>query len=177
MDIAWIIIGILLWIAAIWAMVKNQLLAPALSYCGLLSLSMASRSGVALLPINNTILIAWLCMTLVVMLATLMQPAPVRMQTRGTAYITVGAFAGLAVGLLGFTVSASLSLLYGAMVIGVAAGVFFGYLLFTNTPAGAAVGIRTGNFFRYLLAKGFPIAISVMIMGVVAVILLAMAGI
>lgn len=153
---------------------RNQLLAPALSYCGLLAISFASGNGVPLLPVNNTILIGWLCMTLVVMVATILQPVAVRMQRRGTIYMTVGAFAGMAVGLLGSTLSPSISILYGLMIVGVAAGVLFAYLLFTNTPAGEAVSLRSGNFFRYLLAKGFPIAIAVMIIGVVAVLAVAL---
>lgn len=113
-------------------------------------------------------------MTVVVMLATMMQPVAVRRQSRGMGYMIGGAFAGLAVGLLGFTVSSSLSLLYGMMIVGVAAGIFLGFLLYTKTPEGSPVGITSGFFFKYLLAKGFPTAITVMQIGVVLVILVAL---
>lgn len=169
----WIIVCAVFWILSVWGMLRNQLLAPAFSYLGLFALSIASNGLMALVPINNTILIGWLCMTLVVMLATVLQPVAVRQQRRGTGYLTVGAFTGLAIGLLGFTITSSLPTLYGLMVIGVAAGAFFGYIIFSRSEAGAAIAPRTGNFFRYLLAKGFPIAISVMIMGVAAVIVQA----
>ena len=54
------------------------------------------------------------------------------------------------------------------------AGVFLGFLLYTRTPQGAPVNLLSGNFFSYLLAKGFPAAITVMQLGVVLVIALAL---
>ena len=63
--------------------------------------------------------------------------------------------------------------LYACMILGTAAGCFFGYLIFTNTPRGAPVNFSSGHFFQYLLAKGFPIALAVMMMGIVLVLLLA----
>ena len=66
-----------------------------------------------------------------------------------------------------------ISWLYACMILGTAAGCFFGYLIFTNTPRGAAVNFSSGHFFQYLLAKGFPIALAVMMMGIVLVLLLA----
>ncbi len=169
----WIIIGCLLFALTFWFIRANQLLAPVFSYMGLLALSFANNAlGQPYLPINNTILISWLCMTLVVMVATLLQPGPVRQQTRGVWYMAIGSFTGMAIGLLAFTFTLSLPLLYASMVLGTAAGCFFGYLVFTNTPRGAAVNFSSGNFFRYLLAKGFPIAIAIMMMGVVLILLL-----
>lgn len=171
---AWIIIGCILFALTFWFIYANQLLAPAFSYMGLLALSLAdNRLGQPYLPINNTILISWLCMTLVVMVATMLQPEAVRRQTRGVWYMAIGTITGMAVGLLGFTFTYNLPMLYTFMIMGCAAGCFLGYLLFTRTPRGEAVGIRSGHFFQYLLAKGFPIAISIMMMGVVAVLILA----
>ncbi len=178
MSIFLIIISCLLWLLAIASLFKRPLLGPLLSYLGLWLLSYARKSGIEgsypLLPINNTILLVWACMTVVVLIATILQPDAIKAQTRGTGYMTGGAIVGLAVGLMAFTFSASLSLLYASMVIGIVAGVFFGYLLFTNTPDGAAVGLRSGRFFSYLLAKGFPIAITIMLPGVACVLALAM---
>lgn len=174
MAIFLIILSGLLWLAACATLFKRQLLAPALSYAGLFILSLARNgAGSPIVPINSTILIGWLCMTLVVMFATILQPAPVAVQNRGIAYMLGGAITGLAVGLLGFSFSGAVSMLYGIMVIAVAIGVFFGYLLFTNTPDGKAVNIASGHFFQYLLAKGFPVAITVMIAGISLVIILA----
>ena len=180
MAIFLIIVSCLLWLLAIASLFKRPILGPLLSYLGLWLLSFARRPGVGgdmtypVLPINNTILLVWACMTVVVLIATILQPDTIKSQTRGTGYMTVGALAGLAVGLMAFSFSASLSLLYASMVLGVIAGVFFGFLLFTNTPDGGAVNLRSGRFFTYLLAKGFPIAITVMLPGVVCVLALAM---
>lgn len=169
-----IIVSCLLWALATVALFKRLVAAPALSFLGLLAISAAARDGVPILPLNATLLTGWLCMTLVVTIATSMQPAPLRAQSRGMGYIVAGAFTGMAVGLLGFTFSASLSLLYAVMVTATVAGTFFGFLLFANTPDGKGVAPASGNFFKYLLAKGFPTAITVMQIGVVIVIALAL---
>ena len=142
----WIIISCVLFALAFWFIYVNQLLAPAFSYMGLLALSLAdNKLGQPYLPINNTILI--------------MQPGPVRQQTRGVWHMGIGALTGMAVGLLGFTFTLNMPVLYACMILGTAAGCFFGYLIFTNTPRGAAVNFSSGHFFQYLLAKGFPIAL------------------
>lgn len=178
MTIFLIISAVILWCASLWALFGRQLLAPALSYLALLTLSGATNSnGNPIVPLNSTILIGWLCMTVVVMIATIMQPRAVTSQRRGEAYMLVGAIAGLAVGLLGFSFSSAIQMLYGIMVVAVVAGLFFGYLIFTNTPAGSAVRINSGHFFNYLLAKGFPTAITVMMIGVPLVIIVAQASI
>lgn len=170
----WIIISCVLFALVFLFMRTNQLLAPAFAYMGLLAMSMAEdKLGQPYLPINNTILISWLCMTLVVMVATIMQPAPVRQQTRGVWYMGIGSITGMAVGLLGFTFTMNLPVLYACMILGTAAGCFFGYMLFVNTPRGAAVNFSSVHFFSYLLAKGFPIALSVMMMGIVPTLLIA----
>lgn len=169
-----IILSSLLWLVAILTLRGRQIMAPALSYIALVVLSMAkTKAGYTLVPVNNTILTAWFCMTLVVTLIVLLQPEPVRRQVRGTTYMTVGAITGLAVGLLGFSFTKNLSILYAIMILGVAAGIFCGFLLYTKTPEGKPVGVGSGNFFRYLLAKGFPTAITLMQLGVALVIIIA----
>lgn len=174
MTIFLIIVSVLLWAASIWCLYGRQTLAPALSYLAMLVLSFIKENGYALLPINGTILIGWLCMTLVVMLAAMLQPEPVRRQTRGMTYIVAGAVTGMALGLLGFSVGSYLSLRYGLMIAATAAGTALGFLLYTNTPDGRPVRPGSGNFFRYLLAKGFPTAISIMQLGVVLVLVIAL---
>lgn len=174
MTITLIILSCVLWILSIAVLARRIMAAPALSFVALTLLSLAKNSyGYPLLPINNTILIGWLCMTVMVMLVTMLQPDPVIRQTRGTGYIIAGALTGLAVGLLGFTFSENLPLLYAIMVTGTVAGTFFGFLIYSRTPDGRAVNISSGNFFKYLLAKGFPTAITVMMPGVALVLLLA----
>lgn len=169
----------ILWIGAIVALWWRPLVSPVLSFLGLLCLSAAKTGSMALggpyplVPINSSVLMSWLCMTVVVTGATVMQPADRMRGNASMGYLLGGALAGLAVGLLGFTFSSSMSILYGCMVIAVAAGTFFGWLLFTNTPAGRSNMAGSGGFFSLLLAKGFPVAITVMQLGVPLVILTA----
>lgn len=171
-----IIISILCWAAALLLLFRRPFYAPALSYIGLFLISLAKEQGYPLLPLNSTILVGWLCMTIVVMLATMMQPEPVRNAANGVAYMTVGALVGMAVGLLGFTFSSQIAMLYGIMIVATAAGVFFGFMLYSRTPKGSGLGLASGNFFKYLLAKGFPVAITVMMIGVVLTLVLALHG-
>lgn len=174
MATVWIILSCLLWAASVWSMWGRQLLAPAFSYIALLALSMARTDGVGLLPINSTMLVWWLSFTVLTMLTTLLSPDAVRQQRRGTIHMTAGAFAGMAVGLTGSTMELSPAAAYAMMILGTAAGVFSGYLVFTRSTAGRAVSLGSGNFFRYFPAKGFPIAVSVMMMGMVFVLLIAL---
>ncbi|MCM1369539.1 MAG: hypothetical protein NC204_04120 [Candidatus Amulumruptor caecigallinarius] len=174
MGIFLIILSIVLWIMSLAAACGRQIVAPALSYLGLLLISFAKENGYQILPVNGTILTAWLCMSLVVTLTVVMQPEPVRRQKRGCLYIAGGGLTGLAIGLLAYTFSSNIYVLYATMIVAVVAGVFFGFLLYTNTPDGRPVGIGSGNFFKYLLAKGFPTAITVMQIGVALVLTIAM---
>lgn len=174
MATVWIILSCLLWAASVWSMWGKQLLAPALSYLGMLCLSMAQTNGVPLIPINSHMLIWWLCFTVVTMLSTLLSPESIRQQRRGTIQMTVGAFAGMTVGLIGTTMEVNPAAAYAMMIIGTAVGVFFGYMVFTRSAAGRAVNFSSGNFLHYFLAKAFPIAVSVMMIGMVFVLLIAL---
>lgn len=179
MEIVLIIISVLLWGAAFWCLWKRRLLAPAFSYLALLALSFArTPEGYSLLPVNNTILTGWLCMTLIVMVATLLQPESERRDSAGVGYMAVGSLVGMAVGLLGFSVAETPGMRYSIMVVATAAGTFFGYLLYGNTPQGRAARIEGARerrgVFASLLSKGFPIALTVMQLGVALVLLIAL---
>lgn len=174
MSIFLLIVSIILWVAAIATLPSRPLFSPALSYLGLLFLSFCETDGVPWLPINGAMLISWVSITVVVMMATILQPESIRAQTRGMAYIIGGAIVGLAIGLLGFTISSSINMLYAIMIIATAAGIFFGFMLYGNTPDGQAVRIGGGNFFHYLFAKGFPTAVTIMQIGLVFVLLIAL---
>lgn len=171
-----IILSCLLWLASFALLRGRQIAAPAVSFAALLCLSFATKNGYQILPINITMLTGWLCMTLVVIFTTFLQPAVVRAQTKGWGYIAGGALAGMAVGLLGSTFSHSVSVLYGIMILATVAGIILGFLLYTRTPDGSPVAPGSGNFFRYLLAKGFPTAITVMQAGVAVVLAIAVYG-
>lgn len=161
-----IILSGVLWLGSLWLLRGRQIGAPALSFAALVVLSLAKSNGYQLLPINLTMLSGWLCMTLVVTFACWLQPAVIRAQSKGWGYITGGAITGMVVGLLGYTVGGSLSLLNGIMILCTVAGIFLGFLLYTRTPDGRAIAPGSGYFFKYLLAKGFPTAITVMQLGV-----------
>lgn len=168
-----IILSCVLWALSLWLLRGRQTAAPTVSFVALVVLSLARRNGWQVLPINLTMLTGWLCMTLVVMFACYLQPPAVRAQTKGWGYMTVGALAGMVVGLLGSSFAVSVSILYGVMILATIAGIFLGFLLYTNTPDGRPVAPRSGHFLKYLLAKGFPTAITVIQGGVALVLLLA----
>lgn len=150
MTLFLIILSCVLFAGALWALATRIVLAPALSYVGLVLLSMTTRNGYPLLPINGTILTGWFCMTLVVTFTIFLEPQAVMRQTRGMGYMIVGGLAGLAVGLLGFSVTSSTTLLYSIMVLAVVAGIFFGFLLYTRTPDGRPVAPGSGNFLSLI---------------------------
>ncbi|MDE6272081.1 MAG: hypothetical protein K2M31_03640 [Muribaculaceae bacterium] len=168
-----IILSCLIWLAAFLLLPKRILIAPGLSYCALVLLSFVKKSGYPIMPLSGAMLMSWLIITFIVMMIVILQNPAVRQQSRGVNYMTLGGIAGLAVGLLGFSFSTSLNLLYALMILGVIAGIFCGFLLFTNTPKGRDVSLPTGRFFKYLLAKGFPVLVTVAQAGIPAVILIA----
>ena len=170
-----IVFASLLFFLALVMVPVRIIVSPCAAFLGLLILSFAKTSeGYPLLPINSSVVFGWLCVAVLVTVATLCQPAPVRNARKGMGYILGGAITGLAIGLLGFSVSSSVGALYAIMIICTAVGTFLGYLLFTNTPDGKRVRAGSGNFFTYLLAKGFPTAITVMQAGVILVLIIAL---
>ena len=171
MMIFLIILASLLWIGAFAAFPRRIILGPPLSCCALILLSLARRNGYPLVPLSST------SITLVVMIIIILQNPAIRMQSRGTGYMLIGALAGMAVGLLGYTFSPSSNLLYAIMLIATAAGICLGLLIFSNTPDGRAIAPGSGHFLRYLLAKGFPALVTVGQLGIAAVILIAANGI
>lgn len=171
MSIFLIISACLLWGASFLMLFRRILLAPGLSYLALLVLSFATKDGLPLLPVNNVILISWLSITIVVMLTILLQTQQMRSSTAGMGYMTIGAVAGMIVGLLGFTIAEDITMRYSIMVVGTAAGTILGYLMYRNTPSGRSA---QENFLPYLAAKGFPVAITVMQAGVALVLALAL---
>ena len=161
MAILLIIIAVLLYGISVLLLLRKEILGPVAAF---LAMGAVYLSG--LLPMNMNMIITWLCLTLVVSGVTAMQPAALMSQQRGMGYIMTGAAAGLAVGLMGYTFTESISAVYAIMVLAVVAGIFFGYMLFTRTPDGAQLRTSRNRFFSYLLAKGFPVAIAVSMLGV-----------
>ena len=168
MSVILVILAVILLALAYVLLFEREAVAPVSAFLG-----MACCYAASCLPLNANILLTWLCLTVIVTGVSLMQPRAVMQQRRGMGYITVGSLAGLAVGLLGFSVTTRLGAVYAFMVLGVVAGIFFGYYIFTRTPRGRAVSLSSGHFFSYLLAKGFPVAITTMQTGVLLVLPLA----
>lgn len=161
MSVVLIILAVILYGVAGLLLYKKELLGPVAAF-----LAMGAVYLSDLLPMNLNMIIAWLCLTLVVTGVSAMQAPAVMAQRRSMGYIMTGSIAGLAVGLMGYTFTPSISAVYAIMVLAIVAGIFFGYLLFTRTPDGAQLLTSRSRFFSYLLAKGFPVAIAVSMLGV-----------
>lgn len=167
MSIPLLIISIVFFIASIVMIFVREMLSPVAAFLGLLFMWLSDA-----LPLNSTIVIMWLCMAVLVTCIPMLQDMSLRNSRHGLGYMTSGAFVGLAVGLLGVSFVTSAPMLYGVMIVAVAVGVFFGFMLYTNTPDGKSRNIAFRRSFSYLLAKGFPIAITVMQIGIVLVLLI-----
>ena len=146
--------------------------APCSSFLGLLILSMGRTSeGFPMLPLGSGLILGWLFMSVFITVLTLCQPAPIRNTRKGMFYYLGGAITGLAIGLLGFTISELPGARYAIMIVATAVGTFLGAMMYASTPDGKNVSLTSGHFFNYFFAKGFPTAISVMQMGTVLVVL------
>lgn len=173
MSLAFSILTIACWAAAIALLFRSRFLAPVAAYFGLMAASFITVDGLQWLPLNSTILIWWLCITLAVMTAAMLQPRNMTADRYGMGYMTGGAATGLAAGLLAYTFTDDLTALNAAMVLCTALGAAFGFLLYAGTPAGRAFKPGGGLFWRHLLAKGFPTAVTMMMIGVPLVLLIA----
>ena len=145
-------IGIICFAAALWLVFSREVLAPAASLLGLTAVYFSH-----MLPLAPNMVITWLAITVIVMGVCFMQPAAVMSQRRGVGYMLGGALTGMFIGLIAVQTADSLTAQYAAMIVGVLAGTFFGFFLFTRTPQGKAVNMASGHFFNYLAAKGFPL--------------------
>lgn len=173
MTIFLTILSCLLFAGALATLPKYILLSPALSYCGMLLLTFCKNSiGDAIFPLTTSLLVSWLCITLVVMLIIVMQPAEIRQQSRGVFYMAVGALAGMMLGLAFVNLMSTMQMAYALMVLGTAVGIFLGLLVFAGTPRGTNIRTGSGYFFKYLAAKGFPILVTMAQGGIILTVLL-----
>ena len=167
MSMLFVILAVLLFGVSVLLLFRREMLGPVAAF---LAFGPVYLSGQ--LPMNVNMLVTWLCLTLVVTGVSALQPMAVMSQTRGMGYMSLGALAGMIVGMMAYSLSHSLGFVYSMMCLGVLAGVFLGYLLFTRTPKGMELSMSRSRFFSYLLAKGFPVAVSAMMLGVVAILYL-----
>lgn len=171
MSVVLLVIALVLGAVAFWLLWAREVVAPVAAFLGLVTLFFSD-----LLPLNVNIIITWLALTLVTVGVSVMQPPAVMSQRRGVGYMTVGALAGMVLGLPGMTMIVdSLNAVYALMVVGVIIGVFLGYFLYTRTPRGRQLRATRSRFVSYMLAKGAPVAIVVMQLGVVLILWLAKA--
>ena len=103
MSVILVILAVILLALAYVLLFEREAVAPVSAFLG-----MACCYAASCLPLNANILLTWLCLTVIVTGVSLMQPRAVMQQRRGMGYITVGSLAGLAVGLLGFSVTTRL---------------------------------------------------------------------
>ena len=175
MDVIAIIFSSFFLLLGIFMIPWRIIAAPACSFLGLLILSMGKTpEGYPLLPLDSSIILGWLFMTVLVTVATLCQPAQVRNARKGMGYFLIGALTGMMLGLLGFTITSETGAYYAIMCVAVDIGTFLGFLIFSKTPSGRSVAPGSGNFFTYLMAKGFPTAVSIMQTGLVFVLWIAL---
>ncbi len=161
MSLTLLILGIICFAGALWLLFALEVLAPAASLLGLVAVYFSH-----MLPLAPNMVVTWLALTVIVMGVSYLQPRAIMAQNRGMGYMLGGAIAGMAIGLISVSTSGSLTAQYACMIVGVLAGIFFGFFLFSRTPQGQAVSLSSGNFFNYLAAKGFPLALTVIQPGI-----------
>lgn len=102
-------------------------------------------------------LIFWFAAAFIAAVIVRLLPEQVSKSRVGVPYMATGAIAGMMVGVALDTVA--------ALVIGTAAGVLFGALIFGNTLAGSTLEFPSMRYFNYVLAKGLPLVVAMSIVG------------
>lgn len=166
MSVVLLILSIVFFTAAVAFIFIREMLAPLASFLGLLFMWLSKA-----LPINNNMIIMWLCMTVLVICLPMLQDSAMRSRRDGLGYMTAGGFTGMAIGLLGISFASTANMLYGIMIVATLAGIFFGFMLYGNTPTGKQRNPAFSRSFNYLLAKGFPLAVTIIQIGIVFVLL------
>lgn len=169
MDTFLIILGCILCGVAIWLLYYRALFAPALSFIGIATMGLAYKGYYPIFPIGPAMLISWALIDAGIMFVTSLQPIYIIDERRGMWQIIVGAVAGMALGLLGVNINYNINLHYTLMIVGTAVGTFLGYLYFYLTPKGKEVIENKKEFFEYFLGKGFPVALTIMQIGLILV--------
>lgn len=106
----------------------------------------------------TSLMMSWGIIVIVLLLIDFIQPQAIAKATNGTVFLTVGALAGTSVGLIAMS---QLGVVGGAV-----AGVFLGGLAYSRGASGRSLAFPSVRFFQYLCAKGFPIAVTVSLIGV-----------
>lgn len=173
MTIVYSILAALCWAASVALLFRSRLTAPVVSYFGLTAAGLASSAAGGTIPLNRTILIFWLIITFVTLTATALQPREVSTDRRGMAHLVIGTVTGLAIGLLGYTVTDSVAALYAIMMLCTMGGTVLGLLVYSRSPKGGWCAPGSGRFLNTLTSKGFPTAVTLMMPGTLLVLLIA----
>lgn len=161
MAVILMILSIICFVGSLVLLFYKEAVAPAVALLGLVAMYFSHK-----LPLAPNMVITWVAITVIILGVTSMQSRALMAQTRGMGYMLTGAIAGMAVGLIAVPAAESLTFLYACMILGIVAGIFFAFMLFSRTPQGRDVNLASGNFFTYLAAKGFPLALTVIQAGV-----------
>lgn len=139
------------------------LLAVALSYRKIYYALSAANVGLVLAFIDKDIavstLIFWLVAASVAGFIVYMLPDEVRTMRTGVSFFVTGALAGTAVGVAFGSMA--------ALIIGAAAGIFFGALIFSNAMPEHDFKLTSKKYLNYILAKGLPILVVMCIVGII----------
>ena len=150
MNIFLIILSIICAVTAIAFTIRPYITAPIPAYISLWLLKFSDT-----VYISNSILIGWGLVTAVTVLIDIMQPQQISKATNGTIYISIGAMAGMIVGLSTLSVDSCMWAVTGAI-----AGAIFGTIIYGRSASAAPLQFPSARFRRYALAKIFPVAVT-----------------
>lgn len=119
---------------------------------GLLALCCSAVGNYGQMLVDWQTLIFWGVATAMVIGLHMMLPPFVTRSRAGVPYISGGALAGTAVGMVMATTA--------AIICGAALGAFMGALAYWRTPKGRPMLFPSSKFFNYLAAKGLPAVVA-----------------
>lgn len=159
MDVLLATLGTTMLLLGLYLCLRPHVPSPIPSYAGIWLLQW---SGMADFP--AAALSYWGIMTAIVVAVGCMLPPALVKATQGLPHITVTSFAGMSLGL---------TFGYAPMIIGAALGAVAGTVFFARTPKGAGLQFPSSRFLQYLCAKGFPVVVSVSLIGIAVLVVLA----
>ncbi len=145
---AYLIITIILSVAALVAMFFPRIPAVLAAYAALVCAALAGA-----VYVDTTILIYWGIATVIIFGLRMLQPKALVLAKQGNAYVAIGALAGAVVG---YALSPTAAAMIGCSAVGAVAGAF----AYAMTPAGRVLNPASGRFVEYLCAKGLPAVVT-----------------
>lgn len=153
MNTIFLTIGITLMCATIFLMINQKFPACLTAYAALCALHFSTHIT---LPVSTFIF--WSIASAILVAIDLLSPKGEPDGSRqGNLYMTIGAMAGLFIGL---SVNPSI------MVLSIIIGTFFGQLAYSRTPKGCWIKFPSSIFIHYFCAKGFKTIASAAMLGI-----------